>query len=221
MSSTLEQIIPKSPIHSLGRWLFSIYCYVVFNSYLKLKITGKQNIPNEPFIICSNHQSHLDAIILGHIGAFFFSRSALIAAKDYWFDNRTRFFISRFFFNIIPINRKESVKEFNIMEVTRLMKTFLSRKGKCIVILPEGTRSTNGKIKEFKKGITSLSKAAGLPIVPVYIQNSGKYWPKGASFMRPGKLHIRIGKPIFPSDLTKVENAEIIRNSIISLSQNE
>ncbi len=217
----LEQIIPKSIIHSLGRWLFSIHCYIVFNTYLKIKISGKNNLPKEPFIICSNHQSHLDAIILGHVGAFFFSRSALIAAKDYWFDDKKRFFFSRFFFNIIPINRQEKGQDFKIMEVARLIRTFIAERGKCIVILPEGTRSVNGKIKQFKNGVIMLSKSTGLPIVPVYIQNSGKFWPKGSLFIRPGKLKVVIGKPIFPESMATTESAEIIRNSILSLSQNE
>lgn len=219
MSTPLEKIIPKSFIHAVGRWLFSIHSFVVFNTYLRLKIYGKSNLPKEAFIICSNHQSHLDAIILSHIGAFFFSRSAMIAAKDYWFDNRTRFFFSRFFFCTIPISRKRSEKEFNIRETTSLVNAFIADKGKCIVILPEGTRSTNERMKPFKKGVITLSKITELPIVPVYIENSGRFWPKGSFFIKPGKLNVRIGNPIFPKELDEEMDAASIRNRITALSK--
>lgn len=128
MRTTLNSVIPKSIIHALGRWLFSIHCFTIFHFYLRLKVHGKDHLPKGPFIICSNHQSHLDAIILSHIGAFFFSRSAMIAAKDYWFDNKVRFFFSRFFFCTIPISRKQSEKEFNVLETTRLVKEFVEKK---------------------------------------------------------------------------------------------
>ncbi|MFY0600523.1 MAG: 1-acyl-sn-glycerol-3-phosphate acyltransferase [Cyclobacteriaceae bacterium] len=221
MSTTLREIIPRSPIHALGRWLFSLHCFTVFNTYLKLKVHGKQHLPEGPFIICSNHQSHLDAIILSHIGAFFFSRSAMIAAKDYWFDDKMRFFFSRFFFCTIPISRRETTKGFGIIETTRLVKEFVANKGRSIVILPEGTRSMDEKIKPFKKGVVTLSKITDLPIVPVYIQDSGRFWPKGSFFIKPGNLTIRIGKPIFPSDLSEYSDGSIVRERIIELANYE
>lgn len=220
MNTPLKQIIPKSAIHSLGRWIFSRHCFIVFNSYLRVIVRGKENLPSTPFIICSNHQSHLDAIILSHIGAFDFSRSALIAAKDYWYDDRRRFFWSRFFFNIIPINRRENAREFNVMHVIRLVKAFMEGQGRCIVMLPEGSRSKDGQIKPFKKGISIIAKATELPIVPVYIDGSGRFWPKGSFFIRPGKMEVRIGKPIFPVEMTDADCAEMVRESIIALSKN-
>lgn len=221
MSMDLDQIMPRSIIHRAGKWLFSIHSFLVFRSYLRLKVSGREHLPEGPFIICSNHQSHLDAIILGHVGAFYFSRSALIAAKDYWYDHRARFFWSRFFFNIIPISRKENARAFGALEVTRLTRAFIAAGGRCVVILPEGTRAAGNTIRPFKNGVVMLARNAQLPIVPVYIEKSGHYWPKGSFFIRPGSMAVRIGKPIFPEELPEANPAEVVRNCIIALSKHE
>ena len=210
---------PKDPFHSFGRGLFSVFTYIVFHLYVRIIIKNKSALPNGAFIICSNHQSHLDGIILSYVGCTRFSKSAMIAAKDYWYDNKTRRYISRFFFNTIPINRNLQSESFNMLEAARASKHFVANGGRCIVILPEGTRSKDGEIKTFKKGIVTLARATELPIVPVYIHNSGKFWPKGSFFLRPGSIRVLVGNPILPEALKEANATEIIQSSIVSLSK--
>lgn len=107
------------------------------------------------------------------------------------------------------------------METTRLVKEFVNKKGKSVVILPEGTRSTNQQIRPFKKGVILLSKVTQLPIVPVYIENSARFWPKGSLFIKPGKLNVRIEKPIFPNELAENDDADHIRERIVELANYE
>jgi 1-acyl-sn-glycerol-3-phosphate acyltransferase len=212
---------PTDFIHLLGRWLFSVFTFIVFKTYTRIIIHDRNRLPKGAFIICSNHQSHLDGIILSFVGCHRFDKTAMIAAKDYWFDNRKRSRFARLFFNIIPINRKVSTDSFNMLEAARAADSFVKDKGKCIVMLPEGTRSKDGTIHPFKKGIVTLAKATQLPIVPVYIHNSGRFWPKGSIFLRPGTIHVFVGNPIFPEALKQADAVDIIQSSVLSLSKNE
>lgn len=210
---------PKDPFHTLGRVLFSVFTYTVFHFYTRIIIQNRSALPNGAFIICSNHQSHLDGIILSYVGCFNFSRTAMIAAKDYWYDNKKRYYISRFFFNTIPISRNLQSESFNMLETARASRQFVEKGGRCIVILPEGTRSKDGQIRTFKKGITTLARATELPVVPVYIEDSGKYWAKGSFFLRPGSIRVIVGNPILPEALKESDATEIIQSSVVSLSK--
>lgn len=220
MQSRQQSIFPKGILYRLGRSVFSVFVFSVFNTYAKVVVKGKERLPNEPFIICSNHQSHLDAIILAHISSYNFSKSALVAAKDYWYDHKGRFLISRSFFNTIPISRKTDNSEpFNINHVSQIASEFIQNGGKSIVILPEGSRSKDHSIRPFKKGVVLLSQSTNLKVVPAYIKDSGLRWPKGSFYIKPGKIHVEIGQAITANELTSDQGIELLRERIISLKE--
>lgn len=70
------------------------------------------------------------------------------------------------------------------------------REGATILAFPEGTRSTDGRILPFKKGIFVLALEAGVPIVPVAISGSGKVVPSGSFRLRGGPVRLKMGTPI-------------------------
>jgi 1-acyl-sn-glycerol-3-phosphate acyltransferase len=72
----------------------------------------------------------------------------------------------------------------------------LLRKGRALVMFPEGGRTRTGKLMPFKMGAFRLALANGIPIVPVTIKGAGKIWPAGRIFPRPGKLDITYHPPI-------------------------
>lgn len=214
-----SDILPSGLFFRAGRAFFSLFSFCVFRTYSRLVIEGKEHLPNSPFIICSNHQSHLDAIILAHVGSYNFSKSAIIAAKDYWYDHRQRFYLSRCFFNIIPINRKsKSDDHYGFRHVAKISADFISNGGRCIVILPEGTRSKKGAINPFKKGVSLLAKSTNLPVVPVYIKESHLRWPKGSFFIQPGTIHVRVGQHHPPETLDIENGAEALRKAVANLA---
>jgi len=65
-----------------------------------------------------------------------------------------------------------------------------------IIAFPEGTRSRDGRIRPFKKGIFRVALEAGVPIVPVAVEGSGKVLPADGFQPRPGRIRARIGEPI-------------------------
>jgi 1-acyl-sn-glycerol-3-phosphate acyltransferase len=71
------------------------------------------------------------------------------------------------------------------------------KQGRPVLIFPEGTRSIDGHVADFKKGAAILAYELGVPIVPVGIRGSFEAWPRGGSFrFRPIEFHF--GEPIDP-----------------------
>ena len=73
------------------------------------------------------------------------------------------------------------------------------KRGKNIIIFPEGTRSLNGEIGEFKKTFAILSRELNVPVVPVAINGAYDALPRGTHFPKPWKkINVNFLKPILP-----------------------
>lgn len=125
-----------------------------------------------------------------------FIKFAMMAAKDYFFDNKNRKYFLSLLMNLIPIDRDADKQ--SMIEYLAACKEFLKDNKSGLIIYPEGTRSKTGKMQKFKKGPAMISAELGVPIVPAYISGSFTAWPKGKKFMKPTSLNVWIGKPIYP-----------------------
>ena len=68
--------------------------------------------------------------------------------------------------------------------------------GKAVVIFPEGTRGAGSEFLEPQPGVVFLAHAAGVPIVPCYIEGTAGAWPRGQKSFRPVKIRVFVGEPI-------------------------
>lgn len=173
---------------------FEIFCKTVFRYYCKLSVYGLDNLPKKPFLICSNHSSHIDSALLMVAAKLPFSQTGLIAAKDYFFDQTDKGYLQHLM-NLVPIERKSGTK--GLMESINICKQFLQQGQKALIIYPEGTRSNTGKISKFKEGAIIMANELQIPIVPAYIHNANKALPKGSYIIRPTGISVSFGKPIF------------------------
>ncbi|HXK45616.1 MAG TPA: lysophospholipid acyltransferase family protein, partial [bacterium] len=83
-----------------------------------------------------------------------------------------------------------------------------------------GTRSRSGKFLPAKPGIGFIVVRTGVPVVPVCIKGSFRAMPPGRNFIRPGKIIIRVGKPLFYNhQQTYEEVAQDVMRKIVELSQ--
>ena len=98
------------------------------------------------------------------------------------------------------------------------------RENVSVILFPEGTRSKDGKVGEFKRGAFFLAIHSGKPIVPVSIIGSSKIMPAGTLNLNSGKVKVIIHKPItIPEELSKIEERKLleqVRNTIISDLEN-
>lgn len=181
------------------RFLWSLYLQeFVFRFYIRLSVKGQsyhdiyKKYPK--LLLISNHASHLDATsIAASIPKRYWLYLYIAAAKDYFFTNPFFTFFSQHCLGAIPIDRKDRKGEA-INLIIRLL-TELERMW--LIIFPEGTRSPDGKIHEFKRGVSIFSEKTQTPILFLYIDGNAKLWPKGKNWAKPGKLVIHVG-PVHP-----------------------
>jgi 1-acyl-sn-glycerol-3-phosphate acyltransferase len=141
----------------------------------------------KPYIFAANHQSQFDIFALqGFLGVDF----RWLAKKELfkvpiWGPAMRRA-------GYIPIDRshgREALKSLD--EAAQKIAA-----GTSVIIFPEGTRSKDGKLQDFKAGAMLLAIKSGVDIVPVAIAGTHAVLPKGKLLTTPGKVNIRIGKPI-------------------------
>jgi long-chain acyl-CoA synthetase len=81
------------------------------------------------------------------------------------------------------------------------LSAYVLRQGRILCVFPEGGRSRDGSIKEFKKGVGIIAGELNMPLVPVAIRGTYEMMPAGRRFPRPAKLDVFIGKPVYPAGL--------------------
>ena len=175
-----------------------------FRFYMRLKVIGnyEEIYKNHPrLLIISNHASHLDAVsIAASIPFKYWLDVYIAAAKDYFFSNPLFTFFSQHCLGAIPIDRREKKSE----AVTLCISLLNQLDRIWLILFPEGTRSNDGKIHEFKRGVSIFSEKTKTPILFLYIKGNAELWPKSAMFARPGKLHIYIGPVHAPGPIDEV-----------------
>jgi 1-acyl-sn-glycerol-3-phosphate acyltransferase len=143
-----------------------------------------------PFIYAPNHQSHLDILtLLGHLpGATRFA-----AKRELWRHPIVGGVLDTL--GMIPIDREAGERSIEALNEA-------AREASSIVIFPEGTRSRDGQLREFKKGAFVLAIATGLPIVPVCCRGTRRLMPRGSKLtVVPGPVDIFIAPPIATTGL--------------------
>ena len=180
------------------RMLWAIFLKLIaFRFYVRLTVVGdiKQIQKNYPkLLVISNHGSHLDATSIAAAVPFsWWSNLYIAAAKDYFFSNPLFTFFSQHALGAIPIDRKDKKGE-----AIQLCVNLLKRLDKIwLIIFPEGTRSPDGSLRNFKRGVSLFSEKSNCPLLFMYLEGNTELWPKGRIFAKPGKLRIHVG-PVHP-----------------------
>jgi long-chain acyl-CoA synthetase len=161
---------------------------------LRFRVTGRENLPARgPFLICCNHQSYLDGFLLLSALPFRIVRQTfLVGASRFhetWLLRRALRAL-----NVIPIDPNR-----NLLRALRASAYGL-RRGKILIVFPEGGLSLDGRIGSFKKGASILSAHLRVPIVPVGIRGTFDVWPRGRLPRRLARVSLRIGAPMPPPD---------------------
>ncbi len=177
-----------------GSAIFQAFCRVFFISYCPLTVAGREHLPPSPFIICSNHTSHIDSAVLMTASGLPFSAFAMLGASDYFFDSwKKRFLVSRFL-NVIPIDRHTQHK--SLRQSLAMCGEFLHGTHGNLILYPEGTRSRDGEIQKFKQGAGLFAVDLRVPVVPAHIEGAREILAKGRFMPRPGVVTVRFGEPI-------------------------
>jgi long-chain acyl-CoA synthetase len=122
-----------------------------------------------------------------------------LAAQDYFFEgNRWRKAYFENFTNLVPMARGNSLRQ-----ALRQAGSLLDE-GKTVLIFPEGTRSPDGQILEFKSAVGHLALHQKVDILPVWVGGTHAALPKGATLPRRRDVSARIGPPLRYSELKRL-----------------
>ncbi len=173
-------------------FLVSRLIHIAAADRFHLRATGLEKIPPRgPFILCSNHQSYIDPIILGGLLPWSVFRDAFAVGTSEIFGSGPMRTLARWL-RVVVVD-----PDANLIPAMRAGAFGLGY-GRVLVLYPEGERSIDGSPKRFKKGAAILSIHMQVPIVPVAIDGFYETWPRGKPFLKFTPLRVKIGDPIFP-----------------------
>jgi len=154
---------------------------------VKFRVVGRERIPPGVCLFVANHTSSADAPAV--VGAI--PRRIAILLKESlfrWPIVGQAFRLARF----IPVNRRE--RDSAIQSLEKAIEALKS--GQSFLIYPEGTRSPDGRLQEFKKGAAVMALKAGVPIVPMACSGAHRVMEKRSLVVRPGEILVEFLEPI-------------------------
>ena len=183
-------------------------CDFLVRVFCRCKSKGQENIPDEACIIVANHRSALDGVFITSQMRLFSARKTFIFAKaKHWKSRFARFMAKENNVILMDINK-------NLTESLRQMAAAL-RKGKKVIIFPEGMRSKDNRLHEFRDTFAILSRTLNVPIVPVAIEGSeSAVYDRIALPRFQNRVDVKFMKPIYP---TGSKSAKVLKDRVFRL----
>jgi len=176
---------------------------------IDVQVEGLEHVQrNRAQVFVANHQGYFDIFTLSGylpVQLCWMAKASLFRIPFVGWAMRAADYIP-----VVRTDRKNAYQAF-LSAIEKL------KQGYSIVIFPEGTRSEDGRIGEFKKGGTLLALRSGAPVVPVTLVGTGRIMQKGSGVVRPGRVRLVVSPPIESDALRgmKEEQAlESIRGTI-------
>ncbi len=183
-----ESIELPEPLVAAGRTVLSEGQRSVYERLFTTRIYGRAHVPQHVnFLVAANHASHLDMGLVKHALGEQGDNLVALAARDYFFSDRWRRTYFENFTNLIPMDRHGSLRESLKLASRSLLL------GKNLLIFPEGTRATDGALKEFKPSIGYLALTNKVGILPVYLKGTYEALPKGRVVPKQREISAHVG----------------------------
>lgn len=180
------------PLSRMGRfrvisWWSKIMLFIARHACgLDYKVEGHENLPAEPCVILSKHQSAWETLAFQTV---FPPQVHVLKRELLWIP-----FFGWGLAMMSPIAIDRAKGRTALRQLARLGKERIAQ-GFWVVIFPEGTRVTPGTQRKYQSGGAWLAVQTGAPVVPV-AHNAGLYWPKNSFMKHPGTITMRIGPAI-------------------------
>ena len=170
--------------------------FLNFTCDIEVEVIGRENLPNEPCVIVSNHQGQWETFSM----QYFFHPLCTLLKKELLYIPFWGWAMKML--NPIAINRdkpKEAILQ-TLEEGSNRLK-----EGMYVLLFPEGTRVKAGRVGNYARSSFELAKRNNVKILPL-CHNSGDCWPAHKFIKHPGKIKLIIGEPFFVEDSKRSAN---------------
>lgn len=173
----------------------------VFTAVGGYRVRG--SAPYEAMVIVANHSSHADtpALLAAFPSPY---KPVVVAADDYWFTGFWRRALLHVAIGAVPVRRSGGAYDDLVENAQKVLGT-----GSSLLIFPEGTRSRDGQLGEFRSGALRIAKEFDVPLLPVALVGTRDLLPKGGK-LNPGPIEVRLGEPIQPEDLVDGDMSPVV-----------
>jgi 1-acyl-sn-glycerol-3-phosphate acyltransferase len=191
-----QRSLPKRLWYNFLRVFFRL----IGVAFFRIRVFDRECIPKSGgALVVSNHQSHLDPILVG----LSCDRRLNIVARDTLFGFPPfRWLINSL--DAIPIDR-EGTGLGGLKESLRRLKA-----GEMLLIFPEGTRTPDGDVGQLKPGFLALARRSKVPLLPVAIDGAFDSWPKRNLLPGLAVIHIRYAQPLSPDEVSQLNDASLL-----------
>ena len=178
-----------------------------FRFYFKYKCIDKENIKDGAGIIVGNHQSYLDGFMVNNVFTTKEMNDNYYIATALHFKSDFMKYLSGHG-NIILVDANRNLKN-TLQAAAKVLKN-----GKKLLIFPEGARTRDGKLQEFKKTFAILAKELNVPIYPFVLKGAYEAFPYNKKFPKRNNIPVQFLEKIESQDKTVEELVEETKNSI-------
>lgn len=183
---------------------FHVIARPLLKSLFRFQVFGARNVPSTGgVLLVSNHVSYVDPVFMGAAvdrNLHYMARSTLFKPGLV-----ERFLLSM---NAFPVHLGVPDRG----AIRRALQ--LLDDGNALHIFPEGTRSVDGTLGAAQAGVTLIAHRTTAPVVPVFLDGTGKVLPRGAKMMKPAKVKLSFGRPLDLEHYRKVKSSREIRAKI-------
>ena len=191
-----KQIIEEAkPIKDdKNRWItkfLKVFLDVIIKIYFRIQRNGREKLDSKPKIYVSNHQSFIDPLILGSLLPKSILYNTIFLAIDWYFKKfPLKLLVSNG--NVILIDINKNIRK-SVEEIVGYLKS-----GKNVLIFPEGARTKDGKVAEFKKVFAIISKELGVDVQCLGIKGGFEAYSRYMKFPKPKKIKVAVLDTIKP-----------------------
>jgi long-chain acyl-CoA synthetase len=194
----LQRLEKRKPLTVLFAYLSLRLIYIASRLFFRMEVKGSDVLLRlkPPYLICPNHQSYLDPFLVCSTYPPGVLRNIFHVGASMYFTNRLMAQLAGLI-NVVPIDT-----DVNLVRAMRAGAAGL-RAGKILNIYPEGQRSFDGHLQEFKKGAAILATELNVPIVPVALDGVYRILPRKSWRFRLAKVRINFGEPLDAGEIVK------------------
>ena len=197
------------PVEEKNRWATRVLrplFDLTIKLYFRLKRVNRDKLSDKPQIFVSNHQSFIDSLVLGSLLPAGILYNTIFLAIDWYFKKGIlKLLVSHG--NVVLIDINKNIKK-SVEEIAANVKS-----GKNVLIFPEGARTKDGKVAEFKKVFAIIAKELDVDVQCLGIKGAFEAYSRYMKFPKPKKIEVAVLEKFKPEG-TYDEIVEKARNII-------